>query len=161
MAIPDFPEMRRKLLIVLASHPEGLSTRNAYPLMTDSFPDLVTEDLQRETDNGENYWNNRIRWTRNDLLKEGLLDNSRHGIWKLTPEGIELAARLTRLQDGGQTASAVEPQSEASSNEAAQKMLIALLHEMSNAELPWTIDLRDDGSVTLSYDGRLRVILRP
>ncbi len=161
MTIPDFPEMRRKLLIVLASHPDGLSTRNAYPLMTNSFPDLTTEDLQRETDNGENYWNNRIRWTRNDLLKEGLLDNSQHGIWKLTPQGFELAARLTQRKGELQTPPTVEPQPESSSNEAAQKMLIALLHEMSNAELPWTMNRLDDGSVTLSYDGRLRVILRP
>ena len=40
-------------------------------------------------------------------------------------------------------------------------MLLALLQEVTNAELPWTVEHLDDGSVALSYDGRLRVILRP
>ena len=40
-------------------------------------------------------------------------------------------------------------------------MLITLLNEVSNAELPWTSGRLDDGSMVIYYNGRLRVLLLP
>ena len=161
MPFPTTAEMLDPLLVLLSAHPSGIRPRDVYVPFGSQFPQMVPSDLDRQMHDGRNEWQNRVQWAREALAKDGLLDRSQHGVWKLTPEGFELAARLTRRMNEDQTPPIVEPQSEASSNEAAQKMLIALVHEMSNAELPWNMDRLDDGSVTLSYDGRLRVILRP
>ena len=161
MPFPPTAEMLDPLLVLLSAHPNGIRPRDVYEPFGSLFPQMMRSDFDRQMNDGRNEWQNRVQWAREALAKDGLLDRSQHGIWKLTPQGFELAARLTQRKGELQTPPTVEPQPESSSNEAAQKMLIALLHEMSNAELPWTMNRLDDGSVTLSYDGRLRVILRP
>jgi hypothetical protein len=36
---------------------------------------------------GRTRWKTRVRWCRNTLANEGLIDRSRPGIWRITPEG--------------------------------------------------------------------------
>jgi hypothetical protein len=43
------------------------------------------------SDGHTNRWQNRIQWARQDLVLLGLLDASERGVWKLTPQGQELA----------------------------------------------------------------------
>ena len=55
----------------------------------------VPQELLTRLVTTEPQWQNEIRWSRNELRKEGLLDTSAgRGHWRLTAAGVEAAARL-------------------------------------------------------------------
>jgi restriction endonuclease Mrr len=109
------------LLQVLAEHPEGLAIHRVYDLIDAQyrFPDEwcrqipsaqgydvlktlgfsdwreMPQDLLTRLVTTEPQWQNEIRWSRNELRKEGFLDTSAaRGHWRLTAAGMEAAARL-------------------------------------------------------------------
>jgi len=47
------------------------------------------KELEETTSNGQSRVRNQIQWARFYLFKAGLIDNSQHGIWRLTNEGLE------------------------------------------------------------------------
>ncbi len=58
--------------------------------VTDSIAELlnVPESMQEETlPSGESRFKNRVAWARFYLVKAGLIDSSKRGVWALTPEG--------------------------------------------------------------------------
>ena len=54
--------------------------------------------LEEVLKSGESRFENQVRWARQFLVWEGLLDSSKHGIWALTPEGenFHLDAKAAR-----------------------------------------------------------------
>ncbi len=156
MTTPSYAELKLALLTILASYPEGLPPSEVYPLLEARFPQLTDDDIQRRQPDGRNGWRNTVQAVRYQLAESELIDRSVKGLWRLTADGFSLAQELGA---GSQAPEPIAPEPD-QTNAVAQHMLIALLHEISNAELPWTMKHLDDGSVALSYDGRLRVILR-
>ncbi len=129
---------------------------------------LTRDDLERlQQDGRSSLWRNRVRWARQDLADLGLIDRSERGVWRLTAAGERQAAALEYRASDDLLAVAEEAQSpygEAAlepANEAVRMMLITLLNEVSNAELPWTSGRLDDGSMVIYYNGRPRVLLLP
>src|ERR1019366_4115543 len=48
----------------------------------------LSDDVQNETlSSGESRFRNQVAWARFYLVREGLLDSSKHGIWRLTERG--------------------------------------------------------------------------
>jgi restriction endonuclease Mrr len=109
------------LLQVLAEHTGGLPIHEVYDLVDAQyrFPEEwyrqipsaqgyevlkglgfanwrdVPQELLTRLVTTEPQWQNEIRWSRNELRKEGFLDMSAgRGHWRLTPAGVEAAARL-------------------------------------------------------------------
>jgi restriction endonuclease Mrr len=109
------------LLQVLADHTEGLPIHQVYDLVDAQyrFPEEwyrqipsaqgyevlkgfgfanwrdVPQELLTRLVTTEPQWQNEIRWSRNELRKEGFLDMSAgRGHWRLTTSGMEAAARL-------------------------------------------------------------------
>lgn len=170
MATPSYAELKRVLLLALASQPDGIRPSDAYPLVEALLPQLTAEDVSRRQPDGRNAWRNTVQHIRYQLANEGLVDRSESGIWRLTPQGFEQARAMTveyQASDERTLAVADEAQSPYGqaalepANEAVRMMLITLLNEVSNAELPWTSGRLDDGSMVIYYNGRLRVLLLP
>lgn len=107
--------LRAVLLEVLSQHPNGLPIQDAYDIVasTYNFPD----DWHRQIPQTSGYvelvklgysdhqqipqetlvtlvptepkWQNEMRWSRNTLRKEGLLDTAApRGVWRLTDQGL-------------------------------------------------------------------------
>ncbi|MDD2863575.1 MAG: winged helix-turn-helix domain-containing protein [Methylococcales bacterium] len=51
--------------------------------------EIVEEDLLETTANGQSRIKNQIQWARFYLFKDGFIDKSQRGIWKLTKKGLE------------------------------------------------------------------------
>ena len=163
MVMPTRSEIHPVLLDILRTS-GPIRAKEATEAVTLAFRDQLTdEDLARlQKDGRSSLWRNRVAWARQDLAMTGLIDGSERGVWKLTPAG-ERRAQAGSSLDASAPPQSTEPveSSSPSPNQVVQTMLLALLQEVTNAELPWTVEHLDDGSVALSYDGRLRVILRP
>jgi hypothetical protein len=92
VALPKQSRVEPVLLEVLLSLGGSAPPFDAYPRVTERFPELTPDDLARKLKDGRtNQWTNRIQWARQNLVAAGLIDNSEHGIWRLTPRGHELA----------------------------------------------------------------------
>lgn len=61
-----------------------------YDVLADYFG-LTTQDLAKKVyekdSKARSKWKNMVRWARNDLCKQGLLDCSQRGVWTLSDEG--------------------------------------------------------------------------
>ena len=169
MTFPSEAEIQHAVLQALLRMGGQAKPREVVAAVTQAFQGRLTDaDLAATKKNGAPLWENHVHWARLHLAQDGFIDRSRPGTWVLTAAG-EQRARASTYDDAPPATShrmAEQPTTrqqtdELSPNELATSMLSALLHEISNAELPWTVNRLDDGSVTLSYEGRLRVILRP
>ncbi len=67
------------------------SSGNAADVIDRVITDLniSEEDLAEKTTAGESKIRNNIRWARQNLCNQGLIDNSEYGIWKLTEKGLD------------------------------------------------------------------------
>jgi restriction system protein len=90
MAMP----MNKSIEIYLLHEVEmrGGSVAARDPLIYDAvaghFPPLTEDDRKLvNVATGENKWKNRVDWVRYKLVREGELDGSQRGIWRLTQEG--------------------------------------------------------------------------
>lgn len=92
--MPKQAEVRPVLLVVLNLHGGSLPADAAITAVTRAFPQLTPEDLLETVSSGDNRWRNRVRWARNDLLKDSLIDNRTHGVWSLTAAGLAEAQRI-------------------------------------------------------------------
>jgi restriction system protein len=67
----------------------------------DEVVDRIAEDLKLPIeiqndllDSGEPRYRNQVRWARMYLVREGYIDSSEHGVWKLTPAGLKTTLSL-------------------------------------------------------------------
>ena len=163
MTIPPEAEIRDAVLKVLLANGGRSQPRDVVLAVTQELQHRLTDDdlaLQRR--DGSPLWENHVHWARLHLAQDGFIDRSERGVWALTPAGELRAQALPSLEPSAPPQSTEPVESSLTSpNQVVQTMLLALLQEVTNAELPWTVEHLDDGSVALSYDGRLRVILQP
>jgi hypothetical protein len=93
------------LLDMLANNPQGLWSSSAYAHIEKlySFPNEWKRDVVRERKGTrvrvEPQWQNEIRWARNTLHKDGLLDtHGPTGLWRLSYRGFEAARDPTTYE---------------------------------------------------------------
>lgn len=79
--------MELPLLRVILDSGGELRMKDAVRLVTTSFPNITSEDLERRVSSGGRQWTNRVRWARQNLVSRGELDKSTRGIWKITEKG--------------------------------------------------------------------------
>ena len=163
MVMPTRSQIQPVLLQILQEQ-GAIAAQEAVEQVTLRFQgQLTAADLTATLKDGRTLrWVNRVHWARMDLVHSGKIDGSERGIWKLTEAGA-VSHRPTANRPSPSAEQEVTSADELaeSPNRAVQTMLLVLLQEVTNADLPWTMEQLDDGSVTLSYEGRLRVILRP
>jgi restriction endonuclease Mrr len=65
--------------------------KTIYQSLSEFFK-LSQEDLDAETKDGRNKWENMVQWARNDLVKLGYLSSSETGVWAVTEDGKAVSA---------------------------------------------------------------------
>lgn len=86
MTLPTFEDMMLPILMHLSD-----SEEKSYPEITKHLIDhfkLDKEDLSIEKPSGGNYFQNRLGWAKNYLVRAGLLESLR-GKFKITMEGVD------------------------------------------------------------------------
>ncbi|MCX6640513.1 MAG: winged helix-turn-helix domain-containing protein [bacterium] len=87
--LPKQKEIEIPLLQVLVELGGEGKPEQIYPRVTERFPSLSKEDLQKTLKKGQIFWINRIQWARQDLVTLEQIDNSKRGIWRITEKGRE------------------------------------------------------------------------
>lgn len=89
------------LLRLLAKLPGGRgSTDDVCRRFEKEYQHRIPDKDRGERSDGNEIWNNNVRWCRNYLKQRGLLDGSQRGIWQITQEGrrwLEENPNATRI----------------------------------------------------------------
>ena len=85
---PHFVRLFGQLLDALRSLGGAGEPKQVYEEIAKS-PLVTDEDLKATNKKGGSKFENQVGWARFYLAKAGLIDNKKHGIWQLTPEGRE------------------------------------------------------------------------
>ena len=80
--LPTQNDVTDALLSYLYRHDDWVKPATAYQDLAVTFG-LTDSALAATMNDGRNHWENRVQWARKALVDRGLLDNSRHGFWKL------------------------------------------------------------------------------
>jgi len=91
MAIPTFDQFIHPLLKVLAKHPDGIRSRDAYQAIASNL-NLSDEDQRALLPSGRQaVFHNRIGWAHDRLKRAGLSRSPSRGRWQLTNAGRDFA----------------------------------------------------------------------
>ena len=88
MAIPDYQSIMLPLLKFLSDKREH-SSREAIEAMSNFFKLSESEKKELLPSGQQAIFDNRVGWSRTYLKKAGLLESTRRGFLKITPEGLE------------------------------------------------------------------------
>lgn len=86
------------LLDALRSLGGSASTNDVYDWMANKLQ-LSPDERYRRDPNGNIRFQNRVQWARQHLVRNGLIDGSRRGVWTLTPEGAKAQLTLEQSQE--------------------------------------------------------------
>lgn len=97
MILPEYDEMASalvKLIYQLGGNNYTITPKQAYRPLGQMFG-LNEADMTRPRHDGRPglEWENRVQWTRQRLINDGLLDGSVRGYWTLTEKGLSQASR--------------------------------------------------------------------
>jgi restriction system protein len=99
MPVPTFDEFIAPLLKLLAERREGMSIVDVYETLADRAK-LSSDDRAELLPSGaQPVYKNRIGWAHDRLKRARLSESPKRGFWKLTPEGLALAAKHKILPD--------------------------------------------------------------
>lgn len=89
MALPSEEDVKLWLALLREIDIAGGSCRPAelYPRLREYFPSITDADMNLKRASGDSAWPNTIRWARMHLVHRGFIDNSRRGVWAITPKG--------------------------------------------------------------------------
>lgn len=82
VGLPGQADVTDALLAFLYRQNDWIKPSVAYSALSEHFG-LTVDALNAPMNDGRNHWENRVQWARKELVDRGLLDNSRHGFWKL------------------------------------------------------------------------------
>lgn len=86
MPIPKQDAIEKPLLEIIAAKGGEVKRADVVQPLAKHFQ-LTDEELRETVKSGDNRWENRIAWTRNNLRKKGELDSPKRGIWRITDKG--------------------------------------------------------------------------
>ena len=99
MAMPEYEDMEEPLLCyIFFNGGKGYSVRPAdtYDPLADFFGLSRDERIRPRPDGySGSQWQNRVQWTRQRLINHGDLDGSIRGVWRLSPQGVQRATRVS------------------------------------------------------------------
>lgn len=151
MAVPTYDLFIEPVLRFLATHPEGVSAKQAHEAAADALG-VSDEDRQELLPSGAQLiYKNRAGWAHDRLKRAGLSSSPRRGTWKITPAGLDFVASHS------------EPFSPQTSTELAMGYIgIRLRPQPENGSSPEQapIDLPNPSSSVASPDDRLGEALR-
>lgn len=91
MPIPTQREICAPLLKTIAELGGSAKPSDLYDKVATYFPNMSSEEQSEELKDGHNVFSNRVQWSRQQLVKAGLIDPSVRGVWSLTSDGKEQA----------------------------------------------------------------------
>ena len=109
MTIPAKNEMELPVLIEIESAGGELRPTTAlFHKLDGYFSQLTNEDLKQTNRSGTNKWENRVHWTRLELVHKKQIDRSTYGIWRITADGRKrIAAEVGEFQEAKVTKESV------------------------------------------------------
>ena len=115
MPIPLQKDIQIPLLHLIHDMGGEVKPRNVYDRLADYFV-LTEKECQEMQPSGVNRrFNNRVQWARLLLCRQGFLDGSHRGIWKITEKGIRELFRLGLLDKPFPIAASLQSQSKLTS----------------------------------------------
>lgn len=90
MAVPTYDKFIEPVLRLLAEHPEGMAAKDAHDAAADRLG-LSEADRTQVLSTGQAVYKNRAGWAHDRLKRCGFSSSPKHGVWKITPEGIAFA----------------------------------------------------------------------
>ena len=106
---PSYPKIEAALLQLISSRGGQIKSAEAYEPLADYFNltsrarTIPRGEYFKNKDRSERAWNTLVQWGRRDLKKAGYIAPSKTGIWKLSAEGIEHAARSGAVESAPAT----------------------------------------------------------
>ena len=89
LPLPPKDNLHLPVLKVLNDAGGSLGSHDALEQVKSYYPQLTPDELASRLDSGENRLNNRIRWSRFDLVLSGDVERGTGGTWKITAKGVE------------------------------------------------------------------------
>ena len=88
MSIPRYFEVSRPLLAFMAKNPQEHTLREIYETMGKFFKLSAAELSELLPGGSQSVFENRVGWAKQDLYWAGLIARVRHGVYKVTKEGL-------------------------------------------------------------------------
>ncbi len=97
--MPDNYAVSKGLLRILRGRRNPVSPTDIYDPLADLLKVTSSQRALQRNTQPTSLWHNRVQAARDHLVKKGLLDNSRHGLWSLTDAGRAKADEFERMGD--------------------------------------------------------------
>jgi len=88
MTIPRQSEFEIPILEEVARADGALSPQEVYAAMARRFPEITKEEWEQKTRTGARKVWNIIQWARQKLVKNGEVDKSTPGVWRIMEKGL-------------------------------------------------------------------------
>jgi len=150
MPFPSQRNIELPLLKVLADAGGKLPVPEAIQGVTKYFPGITPEELASELDSGGNRWLNRVRWVRQNLVRDGELAAPAKGIWEITNRGLQRLKAdwsswkpkyVEELSIDAEERGQIEPRSQADPREVLETARHAVIGSVKEELLAKTRDL--------------------
>ncbi len=128
----NYADYEIPLLQVLNELPGGKgTTREVKDRFGERFDDRIPEEQRVYIESvDEAKWRNMVAWTRNNLVKRGLMDSPAYGVWRITDAGRAYLAQVDTA-----TRPVVAPMPTAQPPEDADKNVAPLINKADLVEL--------------------------
>jgi restriction system protein len=97
MPVPSYDQFIEPLLRYLAARPQGVATDDVYEGVANAMALAPEERLILLPSGRQPVYKNRIGWAHDRLKRAGLSTSPKRGLWKLTPNGVQLVERRPQL----------------------------------------------------------------
>src|ERR1700743_1768499 len=87
--LPDTGAVALALLKLLQGYGRGVKPKEVYGQLADVFQLTGAQRTAKRRTTSGSAWHNRVQTAREHLVRQGLLDGSQRGVWRLTPKGVE------------------------------------------------------------------------
>ena len=95
--IPDFQSVMLQYLKVLADRNEW-STQELIDNLAHKFS-VTTQERQKRLPSGQKVFNHHVRRARTVFNRAGLIEQTRHGYWHITQNGLDYLLRNPNLEN--------------------------------------------------------------
>lgn len=165
MTVPKFDDLFNPLLTALMVLGGSASIRELEDEVAQAL-DISETDLEAQDHQGRSQFGYRLAWARSYLKAVGLVDNSKRGVWALTPKGreagevdpdeVKRVCRAQRRAKDQKSATADDDPSSTTDGEEWREVLIAVLKVLDADQFERLCQrvLRESGFSEVEVTGR-------